>query len=197
MMLDVAFIEPERELINVAVQMLRADMVERAVNAALKNGKDAFDAVCRHVVADELGCAVVDRFMGEAGEATIGRKFIGMDRRAGFDMLADFIVDYVVVGCLDWHGARAPAPLAHSEDGRLADRAAPGVQLLVRVLVGFFPADIGFVNLDDSAQLFELVAASLAEPPENEPSGFLCDADFLASCMDEMPLRAVTTRYIA
>src|SRR4051812_4989193 len=57
---DVAVVEPERELIDVAMRVLRTDMVERAIDAALENGKDALNPVRRHVAANELGSAVID-----------------------------------------------------------------------------------------------------------------------------------------
>jgi len=47
------------------------------------------------------------------------------------------------------------------------------------VLVLFEAADIGFVNLDDTLKLFEFIAASFAEPVQDEPSRLLRDANFL------------------
>src|SRR5438094_316920 len=51
MPLHIALIEPESELVNVPAKVLRADMVEGAVDTALQHGPDAFDAVGRNVVA--------------------------------------------------------------------------------------------------------------------------------------------------
>jgi hypothetical protein len=45
--LHIALIEPESELIDVPAKVLRADMVEGAVNTALQDSPDAFDAVGR------------------------------------------------------------------------------------------------------------------------------------------------------
>src|SRR5690242_18624432 len=50
--LHVPVIEAERELANVAAQMLCADVVIGADQAPLEDGKDAFHAVRGHVVAD-------------------------------------------------------------------------------------------------------------------------------------------------
>src|SRR6266487_3377639 len=47
----VAVMEAERELANVAVQMLGADVMERPENAALEDGKDALHAVRGYIVA--------------------------------------------------------------------------------------------------------------------------------------------------
>lgn len=60
MTLDVPFIETEGELIDVAVYMLRADMMERSVNTTLENGKEALNAVCCDVAAHELGSPMID-----------------------------------------------------------------------------------------------------------------------------------------
>src|SRR6266576_4412019 len=54
MPLNIALIEPESELVNGPAKMLRADMVEGAVDAALQHGPDASDAVSRNVVASVL-----------------------------------------------------------------------------------------------------------------------------------------------
>src|SRR4051794_4712913 len=175
--LHITLIEAKGELIDIAVHVLRADMVESSVNATLENGKETFDAVRRHVTANELGSSMIDRLMGKPIEAMIGRKLIGMDCRAGFNVIHDFIMDHVAVCRLDRRGPGTPAALPHSENGGFPNGTAPSTQLLVSVLVSFLPANVGFVDFNYAAQLFELVAASLAKPSENEPCGFLCDAD--------------------
>jgi hypothetical protein len=67
--------------------MLRADMVERSVNATLEDGKETLNAVRCDLIADELGSSVIDQFMGKPGQAAIGCELIGMNRRAGFNSL--------------------------------------------------------------------------------------------------------------
>jgi hypothetical protein len=42
---DIAFVEPEGELVNVVMQMLRAGVVVDAMHPALHHGPDAFDGV--------------------------------------------------------------------------------------------------------------------------------------------------------
>jgi len=177
MPLDIAFIETEGELIDITVHVLRADMVESAINAALENGKETLDPVRCHVATNELGSPMIDRLVGKPGEATIGCEFIGMDCRAGFNVLPDFIVDHVAVCCFDRCSTSPPVPFAHSKNGSFADRAASSAQFLVCVFVGFLPADISLVDFNDAPQLVDLIAASLAKPTKNEPCGFLGDAD--------------------
>jgi hypothetical protein len=61
MTLHVAFVESERELVDVPTEVLRADMMIGAIDAALQDSPNAFDAVCRDTIPDELSGAVVDR----------------------------------------------------------------------------------------------------------------------------------------
>ena len=61
MALDVALIEPEGELVNVAVQMFRAGVVVDADQTTLENRENALDAVRGDAIADELGSAVIAR----------------------------------------------------------------------------------------------------------------------------------------
>lgn len=49
---DVAFVQSERELIDVAVKMLRACMMINADDAALEDCEDAFHSVRGHVIAN-------------------------------------------------------------------------------------------------------------------------------------------------
>ena len=69
MILYVTFIQPERKLVNVAVQVLRADVMIDADQAALEDGKNAFRSVRSHVASHVFTSAVIDSGMGEAGMA--------------------------------------------------------------------------------------------------------------------------------
>lgn len=79
---DVAFVQPERELIDVATKVLLARMVIDADQAALEDGEHALDAVGRDAIADILALAVVDRLVAveHPRQTTIGRSLIGVER---------------------------------------------------------------------------------------------------------------------
>jgi len=89
--LHVAFVQAKRELVNIAIQMLRAGVMIDANKAALKDGKDAFDSVSRHVIANILARAVVDRGVNIARifNADISAKLVSVQRRTCFNMLMD------------------------------------------------------------------------------------------------------------
>jgi hypothetical protein len=65
--------------------------MEGAIDAALENGRDALDSVRRYIVADEFRSAMIDRFVSEADQTTVSRKFVSVQCRSGFDVQANFI----------------------------------------------------------------------------------------------------------
>src|SRR5260370_15992915 len=100
MPLDMALVEPERELVNVAAKMLRTGVVIDANQAALQNRENALDAVGRYVVADELGSTVVDGFVIEeqAGEAAIAVELLSIQPQARLDVLMNDPVNGGLIG---------------------------------------------------------------------------------------------------
>jgi len=177
----IALVEPESELVNVAAKMLRADVMERAVNPALQDGPDALDPIGCHVIPDVLSGAVHDALVLEqrANDAVISAGIIRVNSRAWRDHAIEKVFGGIRVNRFDGQRYGVPAALPHTDNGSLADRAATGVQFLVLVLVGFLPADVGFVDFDDAGELAEILAARLAQPAEDEPRGLLRDANFL------------------
>src|SRR5260370_6063694 len=200
MPLDVAFVQPERKFINVPAKMLRTRVMVDADQPALQDRENALDAVGRYVVADEFGSAVVDGFMIEeqTSEATVSRELVGVQRRAGLDVPMDCAMNGGLVGAFDRHRNRPAAALAHAKDRRLADRAAPRLQLLVLVFVGLDAADIGFVDLDDAGELLVIRAAGFAQPLQQKPCRFLGDPDFLGELYrrDALPRRDEQVRRV-
>jgi len=198
--LDVAFVQAERKFINVTVQMLFAGVVIDAINSALHDRKHAFNPVGGHAIADVFALAVIDRIVieGQAGNADIRAGFVCVDGRANFDILKDCGLDRLRIRSGDRHGDRSAAALAHTENWRLSDCPASGMELLALMLIGFFAADERFIKSMMPASFLR------SEPPQASRSRCKTNqADFwvipisLASCIEEMPLRAVTSRYIA
>ncbi len=179
MALHVALIEAKGELINVAVQVLVAGVVIDAMQAPLQDRPNALDAVRRHVVTRVLASTVNDRLVTILAKAGIARMLVSVDGRARLDALPDFGAQRLAMGAINRARHGAPAALPHAENDRLADRPAPSMQLLALVLVALFAANIRLIDFDDAAQLIKVVAARFAEPTEDEPSGFLGDANFL------------------
>src|SRR5665213_2515606 len=160
----IALVEPESELVHVTPKVLLADVVERAVDAALEDCPDGLDPVRGHVIAGIFADAVIDRLvLVRVAETLVGAGLVGVQRRSCLDVLENRIEQGLLVSIDDRHRLRASAPLAHPQHGSLATRAPAVAHPLVLVLVAFFPAEICLVNFDDAAQLLEVVATCLAE----------------------------------
>lgn len=177
----VAVVEAERELADVAVQMLRAGVVIDTMDAALHDRPHAFDPVGVNTVADVFARAVVDALVGveQPVEPEVSAVLVRVERRAGLNVAVDRPVKGVGRRVGDHASLGASASLSHPQHGSLADRAAPGIELLALVLVGFLTANIHLVDFDDAAQHAGVIAARLAEPLKHEPRGLLRDPDLL------------------
>ena len=93
-----------------------------------------------------------------------------------------------MVGALYGLHLRATAALPHPQHSGLARAALPSRRPFIGVLVLLAATEIGLINFDDAAQLFEVVAARLAKPAEHEPRALLRDADFLGELHRRNPL---------
>ena len=190
MTLHLPVVQPEGELAHIAVKVLEAGVVIDTMDAALHDRPDALNPVRVNIIADILARAVVDALVGveQAVQSDIGPMLVRVQRRADFNMIVDGALQGVRRGVGDHASLGAIAALTHTQHRRLADRAAPGFQLLALVLVGFLAADIHLVNLNDAAQHARIVAARLAEPLDHEPRGFLGHADLLRQLKAADPL---------
>src|SRR5947208_6233257 len=134
MPLNVALIQPKSELVNVPAQMLRADMMEGAVNATLQNGPDALNAVGRNAVAHILASAMIDGFVFKTRchQAAITGVLVCVQRRTNLYTRADFGMERFGVCSADYGRLRAAIALAHTENRRLANSAASRMELFGR-----------------------------------------------------------------
>src|SRR5579862_1049559 len=176
----VAVVQAERELVHVAVEVPRADVVVRPVEPALHHRPDALDSVRRDVAAHVLVVAVDDDLVTVVrGETRVGTVLIGVDHRARRDVRADRGLQRRAVGPRDRVGLRAAPALPYSDDGGFAAPAYVLLVALVDVLVLLLAADVGLVHLDDPAQGREVATAGLAQALQHEPGGLLGDTEFL------------------
>ena len=181
MTLYVALIQAERELVNVAAKVFLAGVMIDTDQSALHDREHAFHAVRGHVIADIFAIAMVDGFVIEeqSAKAAVNASLIGVQRSASGDVLVNFGVQGRHVGVIYSHRLHAALALTHRDNGGLTDRAATGFKLLGLVLVLLDSADVGFVNLDDALELFEIAAAGFPQAMQNKPRRLLRDADLL------------------
>ena len=173
-------IQAERAFVRVAGKVLRGNVVPSTVDAPLEKRPHRLGAVRVDVaVADIFAVAVPDARPLIFLEAGLAFVLIGVDCRTEFDMAADLAVKRRPIRAGDRLGDRFSAALAHTKDRLFANWATTELFPLVCVFVLLQPPDIGFVDFDDAVELTHIATTGFPQPSENEPSGFLCDADFL------------------
>src|SRR5271169_3609785 len=135
-------------------------MVEGAVDAALEDGPDRFDAVDRHVVADVLTRPMIDGLVliVEISQARIATPFIRVDSRAKLNVIQDREFECSGIRSIYRHRLGPSAALAHAEHDRLVHTAASSdfslSNGLVHILGG--ATDISLVDRDYAPQFVEL-----------------------------------------
>jgi hypothetical protein len=163
----------ELELGDVQREILLADLVERADDAALDEGPEAFDRVRVDRADDVLALGMVDRRMLDAvRQVVVGASVIVREEaylvRDGF---ADEVSKRLAVRAGDHASNYVPLALDCADHDRLALAARP-VMPIAAVAVLVLAADVGFVNLDDAHQLAKfLVREPGADAMAHEPSG--------------------------
>ena len=144
----VPVVEPPFQFFEVAVQMLRTDLVERADDGALQQAPDAFDAVRVHIADDPFLDGVTDDAVPRVGipDAEVRQQLIGVDR---LGLVLDVPVNESVERRLaDVGDALKPylaAALDRSRNPGLSD-PVPGSHAAPAA------ADQGFVYFNDSEQ---------------------------------------------
>ena len=86
---------------DVALQMLRTDLVERPFVRPLEHGPEALDAVGMRDAVNVFANRMLDRFV-VVGDAPISRRFIGVDRGIGGCVIGDEALQRLCV--------RSPSP---------------------------------------------------------------------------------------
>ena len=165
MALHVAFVQAEGELVHVPTKVLLAGMVVHAMQAALQDRPDAFDAVGVYAVPDVLSRAVVDRgaLEEQPAEALIGRVLVAVDHAPRLDVLVDRAVQRGDIHVPDMQGDGAPSTFTHPEDGGFSHSTPAALQALGLVLGRFLAADVRLVHFHDAAQHLQVRAARLGD----------------------------------
>lgn len=179
---DVSKIEPERKFSNVSVKMFRANVMVNAGDAAFQQSPNTLNRVRIDAVASVFTAGMVDGLMlkEKPVKVAVSTVFVGKDRRANGNVIVDSLLNNWQTRVLNVHRFGSPAAFTHTENGLLADRTATAIEFQISVFVGFFAADIGFVNLDNASQFVDVRATSLAEPLEHKPSRLLSNAYLFA-----------------
>lgn len=179
MTLHVSNVQPESELVNVAMQVFLAGVMIDAMKAALQDSPNRLDAVSGDVPTSPLAFGMVNGTVLEEQTAYAGIRavFVSVQGRTDFAELVDRALDDRQVVGFDNKSFRVAAALAHSKNRSLTDRAASLFQFLIFVLAAFQTADKSLIDFDDATQLVNVRSARFAETLQHEPSRLLSHAD--------------------
>lgn len=181
--LYVAFVQPPCKFIGITANMLGADVVEGSVNSPLENGPNGFDGVSAGRASRVFPSTVVHGFMfkKQAVKVREHNAVIGIKLRPKFDVAVNLCCDGLHGAFIHRGKDGATVTFAHSKHGSFADSTASSFQLFMLMLVPFLAADETLVKFHDALQLGDNFrsAASLAQPMQDEPRGFLRNSDLL------------------
>ena len=175
-------VEPVHVGVEVALQVFGADRVVNSVDAPLGVAPETFNIVGMGASCNVLLGAVDHGFMGiaETGKVVVGSVFVGVDGSiVGMDVFLNHRDDG---GCLAVrlylnHGVALALNQAYHHG--LAYGSAPGVELLVGVLVAFLAADVSLINFYLSEQRDAVfLGHQLTDLGEHPPSSLVSDAGF-------------------
>lgn len=154
----------------------------RAAASFLRSCNQLLVSVGGHATATVFTGSVVDRGMvkEETTDAAIGRSFISVKRRTSFNMRMDGGVKVRGRGGLNRLGNDPAAALTHAHHWHLADSATTRIELFTGMLVRFLAADVSLVDFNNAGQHGRVVAASLTQALEDEPSRLLGDTYLFA-----------------
>ena len=171
---EIAEVMPADELPDVAVKVLLADLVERPLVRPLERRPEGFDPIrIRHAVdvlpdAVPNGFEVVDVF--QAGIRFVVVRVEGSAKQ--------HVVQYEIMQRLGFRVGNdlgfdlAGGPIPCADNNRLAYAAAPCMEFLVGVLVGFLAADVRLVYLNRPGEHC-FITEELPHPLNQEPCAFL------------------------
>lgn len=172
----------ELELVDIQREILRTDFVERADDAALHDGPEAFDGVCVNVAMHVLAVPMIDSAVWIFPiDAVVAAPLIRRDKTDSMgNSLPNEAAQCLPAKVVD-HAGNHVALALHGPDDNFfsmsasaAGVASPsGAAALVAMPILGLPADKGFINFNEADKLAEILIAE-------------CHADFvrhLEGCM--------------
>ena len=164
------------ELPGIAVQVLEAHRVVGTAEATLEQGPKRLDAVGVHRAASVLATSVMDAGMAVIGQAPVGG-LVDVEPGPRSQMCPHERLqgDLPVVGC-HRHPDSMGRLVLEPDQRSLANRAASGAQLSVRVFVCLTVAHVGFIDLGRTLAQYRVRAVRLADAMRQMPGGLVGNA---------------------
>ena len=170
----------ELKLGNVQMQILPADHMKRSDNAALQDRPEALNRISVNCTDNVLANGMVDRLMIEPmlEPQVAGISIRAKQANAIRYRFANESLKRLSIGVLNDASDDVALVLDRADNCRLASVSSPPrATFLVPMSVLLVSADVGFIDLDNPAQLLRAQLKSLGpgEPPDSELDAGECD----------------------
>lgn len=176
---DVPLVQPPRKFIRVASKMFGADMMKGSIDSALEHGPNGFNAVSAGRASRVFASRMIDGLVTKKQtiESAENHVIVGIELRSDFNLIVDFLCDGLDSSFAHRGKDRASVTFPHPKHSSFTDSTATHAELLMLMLVRFLATYETLVKFYDAFQFGDnfRLAASLAEPMQNEPRGFLRD----------------------
>jgi hypothetical protein len=170
----------EFKLSDVQMQVLFADLMKGADHATLDQRPEALDRVgmdrADNTLSDVFPFTVIDGFVREAiAQAPVAEKIIGAKQAdLGRDGLIDEALKRAGGHVADNASNHVSLALDRADNGGLLGIATTSdAGFLVPVPIFVAATNVGFVNLDNAAKLFEVFDERASDLVAHQPSGFV------------------------
>jgi len=179
---DVAFVQPEGELVQITAKMFAAHAVIHAVVTAFQDRPYALNRVRVSRASRVFANRMIDRIVTEEQPVKVGEHqvLVRVELRSKFDVLMDALRGLLQAPFFHRGGDSASTAFPHSQNGNLADCPTASLEFLVFMFVAFLATDEAFVQFDDATEFRQLwPTAGFPKPMEHEPCRLLSDAYLL------------------
>jgi hypothetical protein len=166
----------ELELSDVKMQILPADLVEGSDNSTLQDRPEAFNRVGVNRTDDVLANGVINGLVREAAVQPLiaGISVSAEKANAVRDGFTDESLKREPVSAIDNAGDDVSLAFDRANDRSFSGIAAPALSaFLVPMPVFIATADVGFVNLNDSAEFLDVLNHGGSDLVAHKPSGFV------------------------
>ena len=179
--LTIPSIQPKSKLVNIAPQVLVADMMKSATYATLQDRPDALNTVgvC-HAVHILFG-RMIDRpvIVCKIAHILVACVFVCVHGAADVYVVDNRAPQRQFVSAFYRHGCGSAIAFTHSQDNGFALAGFGEAETLVLLFVFFFPANLSFVNLNRTGQSERTLLARLVYPLQHKPCRLLSNTQFL------------------
>ena len=177
---QLAVVETESLFVDVAKQVERLNTNVGSMQSALQQAPEVFHCVGMYIAVCVLDCMVDNRVLVVFAQTFVGLQFVGEDRCACLDVLADLLLKFLLAAVVHYEGSHVAAAFHHAHhDGLVLATSSGDDTLALRLVhVAGLATDEGLVHFDFTGQLAAMLALLReSDAMQHEPCGLLGHAE--------------------